>query len=201
MAGLGERQEALRRSRGGGARRTLASNREVYGPALEGDVVAWVDRSATALRRRSSRSTCRTGEKKAVGRTHVAEYYNNFMQIRDGKLLWNDIYDGTGHHLQRDLATGETKDYPMPATRFRYPGLRSAHGKLGLLHQLRPLRRMGLEHPAAGAVLDRVRRLDADWRGRRTSTRWSWAAAPSQSSTPSNACSSDPLTEPTLRPT
>ena len=44
------------------------------------------------------------------------------MQIRDGKLLWTDIYDGTGHYVVHDLATGKARDYPMPATRFRYPG-------------------------------------------------------------------------------
>ena len=106
---------------GGGSRRVLATSREAYGPALEGDVVAWVDHEEGSEPRIVT-FNLRTGDKREIARTHVAEFYNNFMQIRDGKLLWTDIYDGTGHYVEHDLATGETRDYPMPETRFRYPG-------------------------------------------------------------------------------
>jgi hypothetical protein len=106
---------------GGGVRRVLATSREAYGPALEGDVVAWVDHEEGSEPRIVT-FNLRTGETREIARTHVAEFYNNFMQIRDGKLLWTDIYDGTGHYVVHDLATGNTSDYPMPATRFRYPG-------------------------------------------------------------------------------
>jgi hypothetical protein len=106
---------------GGGARQVLASSREAYGPALEADVAAWVDHEAGSEPRIVT-FNLRTGEKREIARTHIAEYYNNFMQIRDGKLLWTDIYGGTGHYVVHDLATAETRDYPMPATPFRYPG-------------------------------------------------------------------------------
>ena len=187
---------------GGGARRTLAASREVYGPALEGDIVAWVDRLGEGTETQIVTFNLRTGEKHEIARTHVAEYYNNFMQIRDGKLLWTDIYDGTGHYLQRDLATGETKRLSDARDAVSVSGLRAADGRLGLLDQLRPLRPMGLEHSAAGSVLARVEASRR--RSRRTastSTRWSWAAARSQSSTPSSGCSSARLTGPTPRPT
>ena len=99
----------------------LATSREAYGPALEGDVVAWVDHEEGSEPRIVT-FDLKSGEKREIARTHVAEFYNNFMQIADGKLLWSDIYDGTGHYVVHDLATATTRDYPMPATRFRYPG-------------------------------------------------------------------------------
>jgi hypothetical protein len=105
----------------GAERRTLAASREAYGPALENDTVAWVDHDEGSDSRIVT-FNLRTGEKREIARTHVAEFYNNFMQIRDGKLLWTDIYDGTGHYVVHDLATGRTKDYVMPATQFRFPG-------------------------------------------------------------------------------
>ena len=106
---------------GGGARQVLATSREAYAPALEADVAAWVDHEEGSEPRIV---TCnlKTGEKREIARTHVAEFYNNFMQLKDGKLLWTDIYDGTGHYVVHDLATAKMRDYPMPATRFRYPG-------------------------------------------------------------------------------
>ena len=105
----------------GGPRRVLATSREAYGPALEGDMAAWVDHEEGSEPRIVTFDLA-SGEKREIARTHVAEFYNNFMQITDGRLLWTDIYDGTGHYVVHDLATATTRDYPMPATRFRYPG-------------------------------------------------------------------------------
>jgi len=105
----------------GGARQVLATTREAYAPALEGDLAAWVDYQKGSEPGIVTLNL-KTGEKRQIARTHVAEYYNNFMQIRDGKLLWTDIYDGTGHYVVYDTATAKTQDYPMPVTRFRYPG-------------------------------------------------------------------------------
>ncbi len=105
----------------GGPRRVLATSREAYGPALEGDTAAWVDLEEGSEPRIVTFDLA-SGEKREIARTHVAEFYNNFMQITDGRLLWTDIYDGTGHYVVHDLATATTRDYPMPATRFRYPG-------------------------------------------------------------------------------
>lgn len=70
----------------------------------------------------------KTGEKREIARTHLASFYNNFLQIRDGKLLWTDIFDGTGHYVVHDLATAQTRDYPLPKTRFRYPGYAQRSG-------------------------------------------------------------------------
>jgi len=106
---------------GGGAPRVLAASREAYGPALEGDTVAWVDHEEGSDPRIVA-FDLKTGAKREIARTHVAEFYNNFMQIRDGKLLWTDIYDGTGHYVVYDLATSVAQDYPMPEARYRYPG-------------------------------------------------------------------------------
>jgi hypothetical protein len=71
----------------------------------------------------------KTGEKREIARTHVAEFYNNFMQLKDGMLLWTYIYQGTGHYLVNDLKTGKTRDLAMPATRFRYPGYAERTGE------------------------------------------------------------------------
>ena len=106
---------------GGGARQVLATSREAYGPALEGDTAAWVDHEEGADPRIVT-FNLKTREKREIARTRVAEFYNNFMQLKDGKLLWTDIYDGTGHFVEHDLATAKTRDYAMPAIRFRYPG-------------------------------------------------------------------------------
>ena len=105
----------------GGARQVLATTREAYAPALEGDLAAWVDYEKGSEPGIVTLNL-KTGEKRQIARTHVAEYYNNFMQIRDGKLLWTDIYNGTGHYVVYDTSTAKTQDYPMPVTRFRYPG-------------------------------------------------------------------------------
>lgn len=106
---------------GGGTRQVLATSREAYGPALEGDVAAWVDHEEGSEPRIVTFDLL-TGKKREIARTHVAEFYNNFMQIKDGKLLYTDIYGGTGHYVVHDLATGKSRDFPMPLTRFRYPG-------------------------------------------------------------------------------
>jgi hypothetical protein len=106
---------------GGGTPQVLATSREAYGPALEGDVAAWVDHEEGSEPRIVALNL-KSGEKHEIARTHVAEFYNNFMQIRDGKLMWTDIYDGTGHYVVHDLSTGQSREYPMPLTRFRYPG-------------------------------------------------------------------------------
>jgi hypothetical protein len=105
----------------GGDRRVLATGREALGPTLEGDTVAWVDYEAGPSGGIVTFDLA-TGVRREIARTRFAEFYNNFMQIRDGELLWTDIYDGTGHYLVRDLEAGTTREYPMPATRFRYPG-------------------------------------------------------------------------------
>jgi hypothetical protein len=112
---------------GGGPKRVLATSREAYGPALEGDVAAWVDHEEGSEPRIVTFDLT-SGEKREIARTHVAEFYNNFMQITGGRLLWTDIYDGTGHYVVHDLARATTRDYPMPATRFRYPGYASMSG-------------------------------------------------------------------------
>jgi hypothetical protein len=112
---------------GGGAKRVLATSREAYGPALEGDMAAWVDHEQGSEPRIVT-FDLKTGQKREIARTHVAEFYNNFMQIRDGKLLWTDIYDGTGHYVVHDLLSAQTRDYPMPATQFRYPGYATRSG-------------------------------------------------------------------------
>jgi hypothetical protein len=105
----------------GRERRTLATGREAYAPALEKDMVAWVEHEEGSDSRIVT-FNLRTGDKREIARTHVAEFYNNFLQIRNGKLLWTDIYDGAGHYVVHDLANGITQDSPLRTARFRYPG-------------------------------------------------------------------------------
>ena len=112
----------------GGARSVLSTGSEMFAPALEGDVAAWVDRHGGEGGSIVTHDLKR-GTRREVGRTHLANFYNNFMQIRDGKLLWTDIYGGTGHYLVHDLSSGKTVDYPAPRTRFRYPGYAKSSGE------------------------------------------------------------------------
>ena len=113
---------------GGGARSVLSTGSEMLAPALEGDVVAWVDYHGGAGGSIVAHDL-KSGTRREVGRTHLANFYNNFMQIRDGKLLWTDIYGGTGHYLVHDLSSGKTIEYPAPRTRFRYPGYAKSSGE------------------------------------------------------------------------
>jgi len=112
----------------GGPRSVLSTGSEMLGPALEGDVVAWVDYRGGEGGGIVTYDL-KKGERREVGRTHLANFYNNFMQLRDGTLLWTDIYDGTGHYVMHDLKTAKTVDYPMPPTRFRYPGYADSSGE------------------------------------------------------------------------
>lgn len=114
---------------GGGKRMELASTREMYAPAIEGDTAAWVDWEPVGNKHRIVTCDLRTGVKTTVAQARLPEFYNNFMQIKDGKLLWTDIYGGTGHYLLRDLATGKTSDYPVPETQYRYPGYAKRDGE------------------------------------------------------------------------
>lgn len=117
-----ESEKMLRaRPLGGGEERMLARGREAYAPALEGSTAVWVD-GVDGAEAQIVACDLATGGKKTVARTHLAEFYNNFVQIRDGQVLWTDISDGIGHYLLCDLATGDVSDHPMPETRFRYPG-------------------------------------------------------------------------------
>jgi len=106
----------------GGPRRVLTGGREMFGPALEGDTVAWVDHKLEEQGGRVIAYDLATGDRREIGRTRLANFYNNFVQIRDGRVLWTDIYAGTGHYLVHDLSSARTTDYSVPRSRYRYPG-------------------------------------------------------------------------------
>jgi len=105
----------------GGQPKVLARGRETYAPALEGDDAAWVE-GVEGTRAQVVTQNLASGVKHKVATTRLAEFYNNFLQLRDGKLLWTDIYEDSGHYAIYDLKTAEIRDHVVSETRFRYPG-------------------------------------------------------------------------------
>lgn len=105
----------------GGETTVLGSSQDVFGPAIVGSAVAWMDRQAGG----DYDLVVRDLEKGAVRKIadiSLPGFYNNFVDFDGERLLWTDIIDGEGLYRVADVDSGEIQDFRIPNTRFRYPG-------------------------------------------------------------------------------
>ena len=141
------------RPRIGGEARVLSWRRDLYAPALEGDLVAWDDLAEDRTHRivlhdlRSRTST-------TVAPVELADLYNNFVAWDGSRLVWTDVRGTTGVYRSHDTSTGsDDRSHPghrhVPLSRIPATG-RGAH----LLDQLRGHRRMGLGRPEGRLLLN-----------------------------------------------
>jgi len=111
----------------GGARQRLAHGRDLYAPALSGDLVAWdglTDRRTHQIVVRNLAS----GETTAVGELAVADLYNNFPTWDQDRLVWTDVEDGEGRYKVYDATSGTTREYRLASGAFRVPGYAQIEG-------------------------------------------------------------------------
>lgn len=121
----------LARPRGGGETTTLASGQSIFGPALEGDVVAWMDETEEGQYGIVFHDLSE-GKTRPVAEVHLPGFYNAFVSLSDGKLFWTDIIGGVGYyriaHIDEGFARGfepegiRIEDFRVEDIRFRYPG-------------------------------------------------------------------------------
>jgi len=109
------------RERIGGEVRVLSRRRDLYAPALNGDLVAWDDLTDDRTHQivlhdlRSRTSTI-------VAPVELADLYNNFVAWDGSRLVWTDVRGSTGVYRSYDASSGATVDHILDAGRFRYPG-------------------------------------------------------------------------------
>jgi hypothetical protein len=115
-------EEALyARPRLGGKARVLSRRRDLYAPALKGDLVAWDDLAEDrthqiVLHDLHSRTTT------TVAPVELADLYNNFVAWDGSRLVWTDVRGTTGVYRSHDTSTGMTTDHTLETGKFRYPG-------------------------------------------------------------------------------
>lgn len=109
------------RERTGGNEQVLSRRRDLYAPALNGDLVAWDDLAEDRthqimLHDLRSRTTT------AVAPVELAELYNNFVAWDGSRLVWTDVRGNTGVYRSHDASTGTTTEHTLGTGEFRYPG-------------------------------------------------------------------------------
>ena len=119
-------KEVMARPRRGGETSVVASSQPVFAPALDGGTVAWMDLGEDGEYDVVFHDLA-TGSTHKVADIEIPSYYNAFMDLEDGRLLWTDVRDGEGYYrvaqiggVNPDEITVE--DFPVGAIQFQYPG-------------------------------------------------------------------------------
>jgi len=102
---------------------TIATSLELvfYTADIENDTVVWADPTEDddigvfAM-------DLRSGVKTELASLTTPGFYNAFVHISDGQVLWTDIDGETGSYSLHDLETGTTRRFELSEERFRYPG-------------------------------------------------------------------------------
>jgi hypothetical protein len=104
-----------------GEHRTLSTSRDLYAPALNGDLAAWDD-LGEKRRHRIVIADLDSGETTVVADVSLADLYNNFPRWDEDRLVWTDVVGEKGYYRIYDSDTGVITDYELADTDFRYPG-------------------------------------------------------------------------------
>lgn len=104
-----------------GDRQLVSESRALYGPALSGDLVAWVDLGKNGQHGLMVRDLS-SGATTVVAPIAFPGLYNNFPAWDGATLVWTDIVEDVGHYRLYDSSTGEITDHELSGTDFRYPG-------------------------------------------------------------------------------
>ncbi|NTW28345.1 MAG: hypothetical protein HGA39_03140 [Coriobacteriia bacterium] len=104
-----------------GERQVLSSSRDLYAPALNGDLVAWDDLTPSRTHQIVLRNL-KSQETTVVAPLVLPDLYNNFPSWNGSRLVWTDVIDGAGYYNVLDTATGGKEGYILSDGVFRYPG-------------------------------------------------------------------------------
>jgi len=114
-------KQLLARLREGGPTQVLSEKRDLYGPALSGDLVAWDDLAPDRSHELVMRDLG-SGETTVVAKIALADLYNNFPAWDGTRLAWTDADRDTGIYRIFDVATGTRSEYRLQEGRYRFPG-------------------------------------------------------------------------------
>lgn len=103
---------------------TLADGQEVFGPKIEGDSVVWMDR-VDQDRYQVVVHGLNENATRTIADISLPGFYNNFIDIRGGQVLWTDIIDDVGYYRMAPIG-GAVTDYALSGTEFRFPGYAQA---------------------------------------------------------------------------
>jgi hypothetical protein len=116
------------RPRLGGATKLLSEKRDLYAPALNGDLVAWDDLAQDRTHRMVLRDL-RANETTVVAPIELADLYNNFPAWDGSRLVWTDASGNAGLYRFYDARTGRSGDYRLEDGRYRFPGYPQPAGR------------------------------------------------------------------------
>lgn len=104
-----------------GEEQVASATRDLYAPALNGDLLAWDDLTPERTHQIVIRDLGKK-ETTAIAPLELPDLYNNFPTWNGDDLLWTDVTDDTGHYRVYNSVTGDISDYALSDIRFRYPG-------------------------------------------------------------------------------
>jgi len=105
----------------GGERVQLGTLQEVYAPDIDGDTVAWMNRLADGTYQVTVRDLTED-ENRVLADLTLPCFYNNFIDLRDGTVLWTDVVDGVGRYRRCSAEGGPIEDFAVTGTKFHIPG-------------------------------------------------------------------------------
>jgi hypothetical protein len=111
-----------------GEEQIVSTSRDLYAPSLNGDLLVWDD-LGEGRRHQIVYRDLRAQETTIVAPVVLADLYNNFPVWSGSRILWTDVFDGTGHYRFYDTETGELADYALSEESYRYPGYARAVGE------------------------------------------------------------------------
>ncbi len=121
-------RQLFARSLSTGDDQLLSESRDLYAPALYGDLVAWDDLTEQRTHQIVVRDLA-SGDSTVVAPVALADLYNNFPAWDEGRLVWTDVVDGIGVYRSYDSSSGMIDDHALTEGDFRYPGYAQAAGE------------------------------------------------------------------------
>lgn len=125
-------KEVMARPRHGGEISIVASSQPVFAPALDGGSVAWMDLGEDGEYDVVFHDLA-TGSTHKVADIEIPSYYNAFLDLEDGRLLWTDVRNGEGYYRVAQIGGIDpdeikVEDFLLGDIQFQYPGYALAFG-------------------------------------------------------------------------
>ncbi len=125
-------KEVMARPRQGGEISIVASSQPVFAPQLDGGTVAWMDLGEDGEYDVVFHDLAR-GSTHPVADIEIPSYYNAFLHLEGGRLLWTDVRDGEGYYRVAQIDGVDpdeikVEDFPVGDIQFKYPGYAVAFG-------------------------------------------------------------------------
>lgn len=110
-----------------GERQVACDNHDLYGPTLNGDLLAWTDLTPERTHEIVIRDLAKR-ETTVVAPLAMGNLYNNFSTWDGDRLVWTDIVNDVGRYRTFDVATKELQEFDLSGIEYRYPGYVQADG-------------------------------------------------------------------------